>query len=145
MLLIVVYVGAVAVLFLFVVMMLNITIEEKKSRFLKFKPISVILGSIILVEFLYFMIIDNSTLEKLSNSSNLEQKNNTISLGNILYTDFALLFQMCGIILLVAMSGAIVLTLRKRTGVKKQIIKNQVDTKKEDVIEVVSVKNNEGA
>ena len=145
MILLIVYVGAVAVLFLFVVMMLNITIEEKKSRFLKFKPISVILGSIILVEFLYFMIIDNATLEKLSSTSNLEQKNNTISLGNILYTDFALLFQMCGVILLVAMIGAIVLTLRKRPGVKKQIIKNQVDTKKEDVIEVVSVKNNEGA
>jgi NADH-quinone oxidoreductase subunit J len=91
------------------------------------------------------LIIDNSTLEKLSNTPNLEQKNNTISLGNILYTDFALLFQMCGVILLVAMIGAIVLTLRKRPGVKKQIIKNQVDTKKEDVIEVVSVKNNEGA
>ena len=91
------------------------------------------------------MIIDNSTLEKLSNTPNLEQKNNTISLGNILYTDFALLFQMCGVILLVAMIGAIVLTLRKRPGVKKQFIKNQVDTKKEDVIEVVSVKNNEGA
>jgi NADH-quinone oxidoreductase subunit J len=145
MLLIVVYVGAVAVLFLFVVMMLNINIEEKKSKFLKFKPLSVILGSIILVEFLYFLIIDNSTLEKLSNTPNLEQKNNTISLGNILYTDFALLFQMCGVILLVAMIGAIVLTLRKRSGVKKQIIKNQVDAKKEDVIEVVSVKNNEGA
>jgi NADH-quinone oxidoreductase subunit J len=126
-------------------MMLNINIEEKKSKLLKFKPLSVILGSIILVEFLYFLIIDNSTLEKLSNTQNLEQKNNTISLGNILYTDFALLFQMCGVILLVAMIGAIVLTLRNRPGVKKQIIKNQVDTKKEDVIEVVSVKNNEGA
>ena len=64
------------------------------------------------------MIIDNATLEKLSSTSNLEQKNNTISLGNILYTDFALLFQMCGIILLVAMIGAIVLTLRKRTDVQ---------------------------
>ena len=85
------------------------------------------------------------SLEKLSNSPNLEQKNNTISLGNILYTDFALLFQMCGVILLVAMIGAIVLTLRKRSGVKKQIIKNQIDTTKEDVIEVISVKNNEGA
>jgi NADH-quinone oxidoreductase subunit J len=126
-------------------MMLNINIEEKKSKFLKFKPLSIILGSIILVEFLYFLIIDNSTLEKLSNTPNLGQKNNTISLGNILYTDFALLFQMCGVILLVAMIGAIVLTLRKRPGVKKQIIKNQVDTKKDDVIEVVSVKNNEGA
>ena len=119
--------------------------KMKKYKLLKFKPLSVILGSIILVEFLYFLIIDNSTLERLSDTPNLEQKNNIISLGNILYTDFALLFQMCGVILLVAMIGAIVLTLRKRPGVKKQIIKNQVDTNKEDVIEVVSLKNNEGA
>ena len=91
------------------------------------------------------MIIDNSTLEKLSNTQNLEQKIIQFLLVIFLYTDFALLFQMCGVILLVAMIGAIVLTLRKRSGVKKQIIKNQVDTKKEDVIEVISVKNNEGA
>ncbi len=145
MLLIVVYVGAVAVLFLFVVMMLNINVEEGKSKFLKFRPLTIVLGSIILIEFFYFLIIDNEKLENLSNSSNLEQKNNTISLGNILYTDYALLFQMCGIILLVAMIGAIVLTLRKRLGVRKQVIKNQVDTAKEDVIEVVSVNKNEGA
>ncbi len=145
MLLIVVYVGAVAVLFLFVVMMLNITQEENKSKFFKFQPLSIILGSIVVIEFLYFMLIDNDTLLKLSNSSNLEQKNNTVSLGNIIYTDFALLFQMCGVILLVAMIGAIVLTLRNRPGIKKQIITSQVDTKKRDVIEVVRVNNREGA
>ena len=145
MLLIVVYVGAVAVLFLFVVMMLNITQEENKSKFFKFQPLSIILGSIVVIEFLYFMLIDNDTLLKLSNSSNLEQKNNTVSLGNIIYTDFALLFQMCGVILLVAMIGAIVLTLRNRPGIKKQIITSQVDTKKSDVIEVVKVNNREGA
>tara|TARA_Y200000002_G_C22614297_1_gene635261 strand:+ start:638 stop:1237 length:600 start_codon:yes stop_codon:yes gene_type:complete len=145
MLLIVVYVGAVAVLFLFVVMMLNINQEETKSKLMKFKPLSIILGTIILIEFLYLLFMDNTTLVNLSNSSNLEQKNNTISLGNIIYTDFALLFQMCGVILLVAMIGAIVLTLRNRPGVRKQIVKNQIDTKKSDVIEVVKVNNNEGA
>ena len=145
MLLIVVYVGAVAVLFLFVVMMLNINQEETKSKLMKFKPLSIILGTIILIEFLYLLFMDNTTLVNLSNSSNLEQKNNTISLGNIIYTDFALLFQMCGVILLVAMIGAIVLTLRNRPGVRKQIVKNQIDTKKSDVIEVVRVNNNEGA
>ncbi|MAJ15094.1 MAG: NADH:ubiquinone oxidoreductase subunit J [SAR116 cluster bacterium] len=145
MLLIVVYVGAVAVLFLFVVMMLNINQEETKSKLIKFKPLSIILGTIILIEFLYLLFLDNTTLVNLSNSSNLEQKNNTISLGNIIYTDFALLFQMCGVILLVAMIGAIVLTLRNRPGVRKQIVKNQIDTKKSDVIEVVRVNNNEGA
>ncbi len=145
MLLIVVYVGAVAVLFLFVVMMLNINQEETKSKLMKFQPLSIILGTIILIEFLYLLFMDNTTLVNLSNSSNLEQKNNTISLGNIIYTDFALLFQMCGVILLVAMIGAIVLTLRNRPGVRKQIVKNQIDTKKSDVIEVVKVNNNEGA
>ena len=144
MLLIVVYVGAVAVLFLFVVMMLNINIEEKKSKLLKFKPLSVILGSIILGEFLYFLIIDNSTLEKLSNTPNLEQKNNTISLGNILYTDFALLFQMCGVILLVAMIGAIVLTLRHRKDVKRQDILTQIYRDPDESISLKDVKPGQG-
>ena len=116
MLLVVVYVGAVAVLFLFVVMMLNVSQEVKKSKFLIFKPLTIILGTIILVEFLYFLIVDNSTLRSLSESKNLNLENNTVSLGNIIYTDYALLFQMCGVILFVAMIGAIVLTLRKELG-----------------------------
>lgn len=145
MLLVVVYVGAVAVLFLFVVMMLNVTQEEKKSKLLIFKPLTIILGTIILVEFLYFLIVDNSTLRSLSESKNLNLENNTVSLGNIIYTNYALLFQMCGVILFVAMIGAIVLTLRKRTGVKKQIINDQINVSKNDVIEVVKVKNRSGA
>ena len=145
MLLIVVYVGAVAVLFLFVVMMLNVSQEIKRSKLLVFKPLTIILGVIILIEFLYFLVIDNSTLKSLSESKNLENENNTISLGNIIYTDYALLFQMCGIILFVSMIGAIVLTLRKRIGVKKQIISDQINVKKHDVIEIVKVKNRGGA
>ncbi len=145
MLLVVVYVGAVAVLFLFVVMMLNVTQEEKKSKLLIFKPLTIILGTIILIEFLYFLIVDNSTLRSLSESKNLNLENNTVSLGNIIYTNYALLFQMCGVILFVAMIGAIVLTLRKRTGVKKQIINDQINVSKNDVIEVVKVKNRSGA
>ena len=145
MLLIVVYVGAVAVLFLFVVMMLNVSQEVKKSKFLIFKPLTIILGTIILVEFLYFLIIDNSTLKSLSKTKNLNLENNTVSLGNIIYTDYALLFQMCGVILFVAMIGAIVLTLRKRIGVKKQIITEQINVSKDEVIEIVKVKNRGGA
>ena len=145
MLLVVVYVGAVAVLFLFVVMMLNVTQEEKKSKLLIFKPLTIILGTIILIEFLYFLIVDNSTLRSLSESKNLNLENNTVSIGNIIYTNYALLFQMCGVILFVAMIGAIVLTLRKRTGVKKQIINDQINVSKNDVIEVVKVKNRSGA
>ena len=145
MLLIVVYVGAVAVLFLFVVMMLNVSQEVKKSKFLIFKPLTIILGTIILVEFLYFLIIDNSTLKSLCKTKNLNLENNTVSLGNIIYTDYALLFQMCGVILFVAMIGAIVLTLRKRIGVKKQIITEQINVSKDEVIEIVKVKNRGGA
>ena len=145
MLLIVVYVGAVAVLFLFVVMMLNITKEEKKTNLRKFTPFTLFIFAIVFVELLYVFTADDKYLINITQKENLSLTNNTISLGNILYTEYALLFQMSGIILLVAMIGAIVLTLRSRPGVKKQIIKNQVNTQRSDVIEVVNVKSREGA
>ena len=145
MLLIVVYVGAVAVLFLFVVMMLNIKQEEKTIKFQKYTPFSLFIFSIVFIELAYVFLIDDKYLINLSNKENLSLNNNTVSLGNILYTEYALLFQMSGVILFVAMIGAIVLTMRSRPGVKKQIIKDQVNTKKSDVIEVVSVNNREGA
>ena len=145
MLLIVVYVGAVAVLFLFVVMMLNIRQEEKTIKFQKYTPFTLFIFSIVFIELSYVFFIDDKYLINLSNKENLSLNNNPVSLGNILYTEYALLFQMSGIILFVAMIGAIILTMRNRPGVKKQIIKDQVDTKKSDVIEVVSVKNREGA
>ena len=145
MLLIVVYVGAVAVLFLFVVMMLNINNEEKKSKIQKFTPFTLFLVSIVFIELAFVFLSDNKYLTKLAETKNLSLGNNTVFLGNILYTDYALLFQLSGIILLVAMIGAIVLTLRSRDGVKKQIIRNQIDVKKSDVIQIVDVKNREGA
>ncbi len=145
MLLIIVYVGAVAVLFLFVVMMLNVSQEEQKTNYKKITPFTLFIFAIIFLELLYVFTVDDQYLIDLSNKGNLSFNNNTISLGNILYTNYALLFQMSGIILLVAMIGAIVLTLRSRPGVKKQIIKNQVSTNRSDVIEVVNVKSREGA
>ena len=89
----------------------------------------------------YLYLFDDHSLKHLSSQKSLSLSNNTIALGNVLYTDFALLFQISGIILLVAMIGAIILTLRKRPGVKSQIIKNQIDIKKSDVIEIVSMKS----
>ncbi len=145
MLLIVVYVGAVAVLFLFVVMMLNINNEEKKSKIQKFTPFTLVLVSIVFIELSFVFLSDNKHLKMLAETENLSLTNNTVFLGNILYTDYALLFQLSGIILLVAMIGAIILTLRSRDGVKKQIIRNQIDVKKSDVIQIVDVKNREGA
>ena len=145
MLLIVVYVGAVAVLFIFVVMMLNIKQEEKQIKFQKYTPFTLFIVTIVFIEILYISITDNVSLNQISLSKNLSFTNNTIFLGNVLYTDYFLLFQLSGIILLVAMIGAIVLTLRSRPGVKKQIINQQIHTNKSDVIEIVKVKNREGA
>ena len=145
MLLIVVYVGAVAVLFLFVVMMLNVRQEEQKLNLQKYTPFTLFILAIVFIELLYVFTVDDKYLIDISKTSNLSFDNNTVSLGNVLYTEYALLFQMSGIILLVAMSGAIILTMRNRPGVKKQIIKNQVSIKRSDVIEVVSVKSREGA
>ena len=151
MIMLIVYVGAVAVLFLFVVMMLNVA--QQKNQWFKSSdtsthiPIGLIVSLIIFFELIIVIggwkykpdIIKNFSDSLISNSTN------THTIGSVLYTEYIHLFQISGMILLVAMIGAIVLTLRNRPGVKKQIIKNQVDTKKEDVIEVVSVKNNEGA
>ncbi len=145
MLLIVVYVGAVAVLFLFVVMMLNINNEENKLKVQKYTPLTLFLVSVVFIELAFVFISDNKYLTNLTKTKNLALENNTVFIGNILYTDYALLFQLSGIILLVAMIGAIVLTLRTRDGVKKQIIRNQIDIKKSDVIQIVNVKNREGA
>ncbi len=145
MLVVVVYVGAVAVLFLFVVMMLNVSQEERKNRFQKYTPLTLLLGVVVFLEIAYISISDDAYLTELSKTKNLSFKNNTVELGNIIYTDYALLFQLSGIILLVAMIGAIVLTLRSRVDTKKQNIKKQVDVKKSDVIEVVDVKSGEGA
>ena len=145
MLLIVVYVGAVAVLFLFVVMMLNVKNEEKNIKFQKYTPFTLFIITVVFIEILYIFVSDDVTLNNISLSENLSFTNNTIFLGNILYTDYFLLFQLSGIILLVAMIGAIILTLRNRTGVRKQVINQQISTSKADVIEIVKVKSGDGA
>ena len=143
MMLVVVYVGAVAVLFLFVVMMLDIKISEIKKGFQKYLPFGITIGLILLIE---LIIVLNSDF----NNIQINQKSNTLMsnthlIGSILYTDYILLFQISGLILLVAMIGAIILTLRKREGVKKQNISNQNIRSHDQVIEVVKVKSNDGS
>ena len=136
MMLIIVYVGAVAVLFLFVVMMLNINISEIKEGFQRYFPIGFLIGIILLAE-IFFVIIGDGIQRDLN--INLETIPNTHLIGSVLYTDYIFLFQVSGLILLVAMIGAITLTLRERPGVKKQIVNTQTDRKVSDVIEVVKV------
>ena len=125
MILLIVYIGAVAVLFLFVIMMLDIN----TASFLNYLPTGLFVGFIILLELLYVIsqsklifLTKNITENKITN----EIFENTKIIGNVLYTDYFLLFQLSGIILLVAMIGAILLTLRKREGAKKQNIYKQI-------------------
>ena len=128
MILLIVYIGAVAVLFLFVIMMLDIKIAKLRKVFLNFLPIGLFIGFIIFLELIF--IVSKSNLLIFNKNSNLIENSNAITntkiIGNILYTDYFLLFQLSGLILLVAMIGAILLTLRKRQNVKKQNIYNQI-------------------
>ena len=129
MILLIVYIGAVAVLFLFVIMMLDINTAKLRQGFSNYLPIGLFVGFIILLELLYVVSqsklifpTKNVTENKITN----EIFENTKIIGNVLYTDYFLLFQLSGIILLVAMIGAILLTLRKREGTKKQNIYKQI-------------------
>ena len=141
MILLIVYVGAVAVLFLFVVMMLNISLDNIKTQAKKYIFSGSLVGLILLLELLFsFANLDEIVVK--DSFANLDNnKSNTHNIGNVLYTDYFFTFQLSGCILLVAMVGAIVLTLRKREGVLRQNIEKQVFRKKEDSIEIVKVKS----
>jgi NADH-quinone oxidoreductase subunit J len=136
MLLVVVYVGAVAVLFLFVVMMLDINFAEMRAGFQKYLPIGLIVGGILVFELVAAMYGDafsGATLPAMAEISN------TRALGNVLYTKYMYLFQVAGLILLVAMIGAISLTMRRRSGVRRQVIADQNMRRREDSVEIVDV------
>ena len=122
MLLIIVYVGAVAVLFLFVVMMLDVDFAELKAEMARYLPLGLLIGLVILMQFVMaFGVWEvNEAAETLRAQVPSVDSHNTQALGLILYDDYFLLFQLSGLILLVAMIGAIVLTLRHREDVKRQ-------------------------
>ena len=141
MLLVVVYVGAVAVLFLFVVMMLDINFAELREGFQRYMPLGLGVGGILLAEILFVFF----NREEMPENVNLvSEVSNTRALGRVLYTDYIYLFQVAGLILLVAMIGAITLTLRKRENVRKQSISTQNDRTREETIQVVKVSNRIG-
>ncbi len=141
MLLVVVYVGAVAVLFLFVVMMLDINFVELREGFQRYMPLGLGVGGVLLAEIL-FVFFNSADMPETVVMVN--QVSNTRALGRILYTDYIYLFQLAGLILLVAMIGAIALTLRKRENVRRQSIASQTERTRADSIEVVSVPSNTG-
>ncbi len=148
MILLIVYVGAVAVLFLFVVMMLNVA-EQKQSWFLGRKsthiPTGLIVSVLILLELLV-VVSGWKYKEDLMSSSTLtlSEITNTHQLGLVMYTDYILFFQLAGVILLLAMIGAILLTFRERVGVKKQSYINQISRSPSTAVELKDVKSNQG-
>ncbi len=148
MILVIVYVGAVAVLFLFVVMMLDIDFTQMREGFLHYLPVGALVGLVVLVELVLVVgqaSVDLSAVVHAAHPTpDLSVRSNTAALGDFLYTDFVYFFQAAGLILLVAMIGAIVLTLRHRPGVRRQVIADQVGRKREEGVEIVSVKPGQG-
>ncbi len=148
MILVVVYVGAVAVLFLFVVMMLDINVTVMREGFLKYLPVGALVGLILLVElavvFGGWTMAPGAEALRLAPTPAMSELSNTEALGAILYTDYVYLFQASGLVLLVAMIGAIVLTLRRRPGVRKQNIAEQVKRSPKDTVTLVQVPSGKG-
>ncbi|SVA59239.1 uncharacterized protein METZ01_LOCUS112093 [marine metagenome] len=150
MIMLIVYVGAVAVLFLFVVMMLNVA-QQKNQWFESTSdnthiPIGLLISVVIFFE-LVIVVGGWKYKPDLLSSVSLEINQNitnTHSIGNILYTDYIHLFQLSGMILLVAMIGAIVLTYRKRSGIKRQSYLSQISREKSEGVSLVDVKSNQG-
>jgi len=148
MILVVVYVGAVAVLFLFVVMMLDVDFAELRQGFLQYLPIGVIVGGILLFELVFFLfgyaISPEATQAITAPIPPIANVPNTEAIGAVLYTRYIYFFQAAGLVLLVAMIGAIVLTLRHREKIKRQNIAEQVARTKATAIEVVKVPSGQG-
>ena len=146
MLVMIVYVGAVAVLFLFVVMMLDVDFSALKKGATKYVPFGIIIGLVFIFE-LSLIILKWKFSDNLSvnfAASTPSDVTNTIALSQIIYTDYIYLFQCAGLILLVAMIGAIVLTLRHKSYTKRQDVIMQMQRDKNDAIEIIDVKPGQG-
>ncbi|AXE66324.1 NADH:ubiquinone oxidoreductase subunit J [Hyphomonas sp. CACIAM 19H1] len=135
MLLVVVYVGAVAVLFLFVVMMLDVDFVEMKQGTLRYWPFALLVGVILLAE-LALVSVAGGNVPTGNMDASPNAPTNAEAIGYVMYTDYILLFQLAGIVLLVAMVGAIVLTLRHKPHIKRQDIARQTGRRRADAIEL---------
>jgi NADH-quinone oxidoreductase subunit J len=148
MILLVVYVGAVAVLFLFVVMMLDIDFTELRSGVLEYAPIGALIGVILAAELI--VVVGGSVISPEIAKTvampipAITERTNTAALGDVLYTNYVFFFEIAALVLLVAMIGAIVLTLKHRTTVKRQNIADQVARNPKTAVEVISVKPGQG-
>ena len=148
MLLLIVYVGAVAVLFLFVVMMLDVDFAELRGHMVAYLPLGLIMGFILLTEFGmvfgHWVFAESAPELRAAITPDFAQTENTVALGQLIYTDYVYIFQAAGLILFVAMIGAIVLTMRHRPNVKRQDIVTQIYRDPKTAIEMKDVKPGQG-
>ena len=148
MILVIVYVGAVAVLFLFVVMMLDINFVEMRQGFLQYLPIGGLIGVILLIELLFIFaswtVTPDAGTVAAAPMPDLGEISNTRALGRLLYTKYIYFFQAAGLVLLVAMIGAIVLTLRTRKGVRRQKVPDQLRRTRAESVEIKKVETGKG-
>ncbi|WP_306886322.1 NADH-quinone oxidoreductase subunit J [Amorphus orientalis] len=148
MILVVVYVGAVAVLFLFVVMMLDVDFAELRQGALQYLPVGGLIGLVLLIELLLvlgsWVIAPDVSAQATAPIPPISETTNIAAIGDLLYTRFVYFFQAAGLILLVAMIGAIVLTLRHKEGVKRQDISQQVARTREQAVEIKKVPSRTG-
>ncbi len=150
MMMLIVYVGAVAVLFLFVVMMLNVA--QQKNQWFKATsssshiPIGLVISLVIFLELIVVLAGWKYKPDLVTSKSLIMNANttNTHSIGNVIYTDYIHIFQLSGMILLVSMVGAIILTFRKRSGLKRQNYFKQISRETSDGVELMDVQNNKG-
>ncbi len=147
--LVIVYVGAVAVLFLFVVMMLDIDFASLRAGFLRYLPFGTLVGVVFFSELVLIVLFRWITARRSPDVTAAptpapETLTNAEALGHVLYTQYALYFQVAGLILLVAMIGAVVLTLRQREGVKRQVIARQIARTPATAVELKDVRPGQG-
>ena len=145
MILVIVYVGAVAVLFLFVVMMLDIDFAELKRGTAQFLPIGLLIGFVLVAELIFVARLEWHLPAAHMAAATQKGVSNTAAIGQILYTDYVYYFQIAGLVLLVAMIGAIVLTLRHRPGVRRQSIAVQNARTPAMAVEMIEMKPGQGA
>lgn len=147
MVLVVVYVGAVAVLFMFVVMMLDINFVGLREGYMQYLPIGLLVGVILLAELVFVggsWAVRDETAPLATTAAMVEPVTNTEAIGNLLYTEYFYLFQTAGLILLVAIIGAIALTLRQRPNVRRQDIGRQVNRLRSEAVELKKVRSGSG-
>ena len=138
--LVLVYVGAVRVLFLFVVMMLDINIEKLREGFARHAPLGILIALIVIVELYYVLWVRRLGIEVTSGTAPLpENYSNTAEIGAVLYTEYVYPFQLAAVVLLIAIIAAITLTMRQRPGLKLQDISRQVSVRSRDRVRIVKM------